>query len=89
MLVKSFGDVSYYDKQTGKHTVKKGNHYIHFEEKCLKNYDAVQTNHFYGPDEDFQYGKITLDTKTKEQLSQSDVDFLNNMGVRVWIWIHN
>ena len=83
MLVKSFGDVSFYDRQTGKHTIKKGNHYIHFEEECLKNYDSVQTNHFYDVDEDFQDGKLHLNQKSKEQMSQTDLEYLSNIGVRV------
>ena len=83
MLVKSFGDISFYDKQTGKYTVKKGSHYIHFLENCLKDYDAIQTNHCYGPNDGFPYGKLVLDPASKAQISQIDVDFLKNMGVRV------
>ena len=83
LVVRSFGDVPVYDSATGKHTITKGNHYIHFRGSCLKDYDAIQTNHFYRDDEDFPYGKIELDPASKALLTQADIDGLTGIGVRV------
>ena len=83
MVVRSFGDVPIYDKVTGKNTITKGNHYIHFDGECLKNYDTLQTNHWYAPQDEFPYGKLELDAAAKAQLPQQDIDSLVVYGVRV------
>ena len=83
LLVRSFGDIPIYDKKTGKTTIAKGNHYIHFDGECLKNYDSMHTNHWYAPDDEFLYGKLTLDPASKAELPQHELDRLEVYGVPV------
>ena len=82
LLVKSFGDITYYDK-SGQYKTGKGNHYIHFHDECLKNYDTVQTGRFYGASEQFAYNKLLLSPASKAQMPAHEVEYLKNMGVQI------
>ena len=46
LIVRSFGTTSWTDRNTGENRTKYGSLYIHFQKKCLKNFD---TERFYGP----------------------------------------
>ena len=83
MVVKSFGDVTFYNKDSGAHATKKGGHYVHFEESCLKEYLSIQTGDFFNPSDNFPWDKIALDPSSKAQMTQQDINFLENMGMRV------
>ena len=83
LLVKSFGDTSFYDAKSGKQVQKKGALYIHFDGNCLKDFDSLQTGNVYRPSDEFPYEKIVLDPISKQQMPTHEVDFLKNMGIRV------
>ena len=83
MVVKSYGDVTFYNRDSGTHTTRKGGHYIHFDEDCLKEYLSIQRIDFFNLSDDFPWDKIALDPSSKAEMPQQDIDYLKDMGIRV------
>ena len=53
-------------------------HYMHFREECIKNID---TDNYYGPNDDFPFNKIKVDKATRDQLNENALKYLEQMGV--------
>ena len=51
---------------------------LHFEKNCLQNVDSE--NH-YGPSQIFDYSRIIVDQKCKDQLSEAENRFLIGLGL--------
>ena len=79
MLVRTYGKSSWTDKVTGTERSKFGPMYVHFNQKCL---ETCNSEKFYGPGNHFDYSRITIDTKTKEKLNNSESTLLKNLGVK-------
>ena len=77
MVVKSFGTSRWTDKN-GNERSKFGPMYLHFEKNCLQNVDSE--NH-YGPSQIFDYSRIAVDQKWKDQLSEAENRFLIGLGL--------
>ena len=79
LLVKPFGESTYYDKKTGS---QKTRHvlYVHFQEKCLKRFDS---DNYYSPLDSFPYEKITLDPESKLEMPDHKVQWLSNTGIQI------
>ena len=52
--------------------------YLPFEENCLQNFDS---ENLYGRSQSFGYGRITVDQKGKDQLSEAENMFLIGPGL--------
>ena len=78
LLVKSYGNSTWRDPKTHEEMSRYGAMYIHFKDECLKAYD---TQTYYAPNEHFDYEKIKLSDKSKETLSNDDLDYLRNMKI--------
>ena len=79
LSVRSFGTTSWTDRNTAEYRTKYGPLYIHFQEKCLKNFD---TEKFYGSRESFNSNSITVDKDTSDSLKASGKVFLTQRGVK-------
>lgn len=77
LIVRSYGLISWTNKKTGKENQKYGPMYIHFKEECLKNYSEL----FYPPGESFDYSKFKIDPTSRIDLSKTEIDFLNRLGI--------
>ena len=71
---------SWTDKATGKEKSKFGPMYVHFNQKCLERCDS---ENFYGPDNSFDFSRITINTKTKEKLNKTEACLLRNLGIKL------
>ena len=79
LLVKSFGTSTWTDRSTGKERSRFGPMYVHFKDACLKNYD----DEYYSPDSEFNYGKVTVDSSSKSEMTSREKQLLKNLGVKV------
>ena len=79
MVVRSYGTSKWTDKN-GNEQSRFGPMYIHFERKCLEQFD---TEEVYGLLNKFDYSKIRCDEKCLSKLSQAEKDFLLKLGVRL------
>ena len=77
LVVKSFGTSRLTDKN-GNERSKFGPMYLHFEKNCLQNFDSE--NH-YGPSQSFDYSRITVYQKCKDQSSEAENRFLIGLGL--------
>ena len=77
LVVKSYGKISWTDKNTGQERQKFGLMYIHFKEDCLKTF----SDKFYAPGESFDFGKIKIDSKSRNEVTKTDMDFLAGLGI--------
>ena len=78
-VVNSPGEYSFYDKKAKTTTTKFGARYIHYQDKCLKNFD---TANFYAPHENFRYEQMTIDPASKVMLEPDEVTFLAELGIK-------
>ena len=78
MLVKSCGTSHWSDKNTGQEMSKFGPMYIHFNEKCLINFDC---DRYYGPGSRFDYERIEVGLITQALLNKVEKEFLTQLGV--------
>ena len=78
MLVKSCGTSHWTDRKTGQEMSKFGPMYIHFNEKCLINFD---TDRYYGPGAKFDYKRIEIGVKTQTSLTKVEKEFLGDPRV--------
>ena len=81
-VVRTHANYTYYDAKLKKEVTKYGPRFIHFDGDCLKDYDSNILNNYYAPHESFDYGRITLDGKSKPKLTQQDLQFLQELGVQ-------
>ena len=51
---------------------------LHFEKNCLQNFDSEIR---YGASQSFDYSRITVDQKCKDQLSEAENRFLTGLGL--------
>ena len=63
MIIRSYGTSTWTNKVTGKENSKYGPMYLHFKEKCLKNFD---NENYYGPGQAFNYSAVTAIRNHKE-----------------------
>ena len=77
LVVKSYGTMSWTDKNTGKEKQKFGPMYVHFKEECLKAF----SEEFYAPGDRFDFTKIKLHQTARDDLKKEDLDFLSNLGI--------
>ena len=73
LVVKSYGKISWTDKNTGQERQKFGPMYIHFKEDCLKTF----SDKVYAPGESFDFGKIKIDSKSRNEVTKTDMDFFS------------
>ena len=66
------------DRQNGSERFKFGPMYLHFGKSCLQNFDSE--NH-YGPSQSFDYSRITVYQKCKDQSSEAENRFLIGLGL--------
>ena len=78
MVVRSYGRITWTEKSTGKEKAKFGTMYIQFHENCLKNFSDT----FCGPSQSFDFSKIKIDQKTKENLTEADKTLLSSMEMK-------
>ena len=78
MVVRSYGRITWTDKSTGKEKAKFGPMYIQFHENCLKNFSDT----FCGPSQSFDFSKIKIDPKTKENLTEADKTLLSSLEMK-------
>ena len=76
LVVKSAGVLRYVEK--AKEVVRNGPLFIHFKDKCLKDYD---TKNYYAPGEPFNYKQITVSESAKKKLNATDKALLRSLGV--------
>ena len=79
LIVHSFGNTFWADRNTGKNRTKYSPLYIYFQEKCLKNFG---TEKFYGPRESCNFNSITAYKDTCNRWKTSDKVFLTQLGVK-------
>ena len=80
MLVRTYGKSTWTDKViAGTERSKFGPMYVHFNQKCSETCD------FYGPGNHFDYSRITIDTKTKEKLKNSESTLLKKPWCQVLV----
>ena len=79
MLVRTYGTTKWTNKQTGKEETRHGPMYIHFQSECLKNHDI---SIYYGPNQDFDYSKITVDKTVQADLNDEEKALFISLGVR-------
>ena len=77
LVMKSFGTSRWTDKN-GNERSKFGPMYLHFEKNCLQNFDSE--NH-HRLSQSFDYSRITVDQKCKDQLSEAENIFLIGLGL--------
>ena len=77
LVVKFFGTSRWADKN-GSERFKFGPMYLHFGKNCLQNFDSE--NH-YGPSQSFDYSRITVYQKCKDQSSEAENRFLIGLGL--------
>ena len=75
--VRFYGETTWTDSNGIEHS-KFGPLYIHFESKCLENFDGDVC---YGPTLSFDFSRIKIDSKCKTQLTENERQFLINLGV--------
>ena len=63
-----------------KERIKNGPRYIHFDEDCLKQYDASD---FYGPANGFNFSRITVDRDVQNDLNDTEKKYLGSIGVTI------
>ena len=80
LLVKSFGTIHWTDN-SGNSCSRFGPMYIHFDRKCLEQFDTEES---YGPSKRFDYSRITVAEKCKQQLKSDEKQFLTNLGIQFW-----
>ena len=78
LLVKSFGTIHWTDN-SGNSCSRFGPMYIHFDRKCLEQFDTEES---YGPSKRFDYSRITVAEKCKQQLKSDEKQFLTNLGIQ-------
>lgn len=77
LIVCSFDTTSQTDGNT-KDRSKYDSLYIHFQEKCFKNFD---TEKFYRPRESFNFSSIIADKDTSDSLKVSEKAFFAQLGL--------
>ena len=80
LLVKSQYKSTYFDPILGCDKTKMAPAYIHFNESCLKDFDA---DSIYGPSDSFAWEKLKLHAQSKTKMKQHDIQFLEGLGVQV------
>ena len=81
LVVRTYGNYTYYDQKTKKHEPKYGPRYLHFTEACLKNWDTITNDRWYASHERYDYQQVVLDGNTKTKLSADDLTRLRSYGV--------
>ena len=71
LVVKSYGTMSWTDKNTEERKQRFGPMYVHFKEKCFKGYSKL----FYAPGDRFDFRKVKIDEKTKPMLKRKTLNF--------------
>ena len=71
LVVKSYGTMSWTDKNTEEGKQRFGPMYVHFKEKCLKGYSKL----FYAPGDRLDFSKVKIDEKTKPMLKRKTLNF--------------
>ena len=78
MINRSYGTSTWTNKVTGKENSKYGPMYLHFNEKCLKNFD---NENYYGPGQAFNYSAVTVNPKLQGDLNPTEIDLLRKLGI--------
>ena len=78
MIIRSYGTSTWTNKVTGWENSKYGPMYLHFNEKCLKNFDNESC---YGPEQAFNYSVVTVNPKSKGDLNPAEIDLLRKLGI--------
>ena len=52
--------------------------YLHFNEKCLKNFND---ENYYGPWQAFNYSVVTVNLKSKGGLNPAEINLLRKLGI--------
>ena len=75
--VRSYGHKTWTDSNEGENS-KFGLLYIHFERKCLEKFDGVVC---YGSTLSFDFSRIKVDSKCKNQLTENGKQFLLTLAL--------
>lgn len=78
MVIKSYGTSTWTDRSSGTERSKFGPMYIHFNQKCLENFDSEK---HYGPGSRFDYRRVQVNKETQDTLKESEKKFLTDLGV--------
>ena len=78
MIIRSYGTSTWTKKVNGKENYKYGPMYLHFNEKCLKNFD---NENYYGPGQAFNYSAVTVNLKSQADLNPAEIHLLRKLGI--------
>ena len=78
MIIRSYDMSTWTKKVTGRENSKYGPMYLHFNEKCLKNFDD-ENYHVPGPA--FNYSVAAVNPKSKGDLHPAEVDLLRKLRI--------
>ena len=78
MIIRSYGTSTWTNKVTGREDSKYGPMYLHFTERCLKNFDH---ENYYGLGQAFNYSLGTVNSKSKGDLNPAEINILRKLGI--------
>ena len=81
MIIRYCGTSSCTNKVTGRENFKYTPMYLHFNEKCLKNFND---ENYYCPGQAFNYSVVTVNPKSKGDLNQAEIDLLRELGILLY-----
>ena len=81
MIMRYYGTSSWTNKVTGRENFKYTPMHLHFNEKCLKNFND---ENYYCPGQAFNYSVVTVNPKSKGDLNQAEIDLLRELGILLY-----